>query len=311
MVHDEKERSIDAMYGPTDLFMYGATKVVTKISLSYETLDPTANDKQVQKRFKFNPEQSRLSFIELDQCLKMLGDIPPEVFVDALFLVGSSSLEPFPPLRESLGSSHSLTFKEVVVNLLQCGGNVFRFCERSPLDVRDAWLDRYMRAVQAIRHMIVLFKYDLVKPRTYLMEQRSDRAPSDLHDLIGFALPPELNYYLFRGMIGPRVLNWLISGKIRISAPLAGGDSDAYRKLVREQLDPWRKQAVAMIAFNINRYFQQKEIITSFWFGSDADQKFIIKDLSQPKKIVASWRVTDQIASARLIELQVGWRSTN
>ena len=305
MVHHYQQGAIDAMYGSSELFMYGAPKVITKISLSYESLENNSGEKPSQKRFSFNPDQSRFSWLEMDQCLKMLGDISQGLFINALFLVGSAQLDCFPPLKESLNSTHSLTFREVVTSLGQCGGNLFQFCERYSVDVRSDWIDRYMRSSQSIRHMIVLFSYDVVKPRTYLKEQRSERAPSDLHELIGLALPEELQYYLYRGLIGSRVLDWLMSGKIKIQAPLAGGDSEAYRKLVREQLEPLRKESIALLAFSINRYFQRREITTSFWFGSEYDQKFNTKDVGPPKRSISSWRVRNNIITERLHDIKV------
>ena len=311
MVYHLQEGAVDAIYGPSGLFLFGATKLITKINQVYE---PQGNEEERSKRrFDFSPDQSTFTWLELEPCLKMLGDISHDMFVDALYLAGNPQLEAFPPLTDPLNYSQPFTFRNVVDLLLSSDGNVIRLCDQYVHDARltkSGWQDRYMRAVQAIRHMIVLFRHDIVKPRTYQNEPRSNRAPSDLHELIGLALPEELQYLLYRGMLAPRVLNWLITGKIKVFAPLSGGDSEHYRKLVKEDLQPLRKESLALLAFSINRYFQQKEITTSFWFGPEHEEKFNIKDLASPKRLLASWRVREDLLSKRLEDIQVNLSSS-
>ena len=302
MMHSLEQGAIDAIYGPSDLFLSGATKFISKISPSYEA-QGARDDEKSKKKYEFSPEQSTITWLELEPCLKLLGDLPYETFIDALFLSGTPQLEAFPPLSDPLNYQQPFTFRNVVDLLLSSNSNVLRLCDQYMHDarvVKTHWADRYMRLVQAVRHMIVLFHHDLVKPRTYKNDQRSDRAPSDLHELLGLALPEELQYYLYRGMIGPRVLDWLISGKIKIFSPLSGGESEPYRKLVREDLHPRREEAIALLAFSMNRYFQQKEITTSFWFGAEYDEKFHVRDLGSPKKLVSGWRVRESLLSERL-----------
>lgn len=233
----------------------------------------------------------------------MLGDISHDTLLDALLLAGTSQLEAFPPLSDPLNYQQPFTFRNVVDLLVSTSGNVIRLCDQYVHDSRIGklnWVDRYMRVVQSARHMIVLFHHDLAKPCTYRSQPRSKRAPSDLHELIGLALPEELQYYLYRGMIGTRVLNWLMSGKISVSAPLSGGDSDAYRKLMIDDLQPRREEALALLAYSINRYFQQREITTLFWFGPEYEVKFNIKDLSSPKRLLFGWRVREGQLTERL-----------
>ena len=121
-----------------------------------------------------------------------------------------------------------------------------------------------------------------------------DNAPSDLHDCVGQRLPEELNMYLSRGMIRPRVLNWLASGTILILAPYDGGDSKVYQDLVRKQLEPLRRQILSLLADSLNRYYQRKEITTRYWFDPKGSSKVNIKDLlPSPKDSIASWNVKE------------------
>ena len=308
MIHHLRSGAIDVLYGSSELFMYGATKIITQFSLSYDLQDYTDENGGPKRRMCLNAENSTFTWLDLEPCLKMLGDVSQEKFVDALFLAGSSVLETFPPLKDPSQYSQPFTFRNVIDILTTHHSNVLRLCDHYSQDARMVqidWEDRYMRAVQAVEHMIVLFKYDLVKPRTYRDEPRSARAPSDIHELVGLALPEELYYYMYRGLIGPRVLNWLMSGKIKVCAPYAGGESEQYRKLVKEQLQPWRMQALALLAFSINRYYQQKEIAVSFWFGSELEQKFNMKDFNSPKAVLSTWRVRDKHLGERLAQLNV------
>lgn len=305
MIHALQEGSVDALYGPSELFLYGAPRLISKIRWHYDPTSDSNGDGGSQTTYKFSLEQSKITWLELDQCLKMLGDVPLELFQDAMYLVGTKSLEPFPPLRDTLESQASLPFKEVVASLNQIGGNILQFCERYPPAIRGNWLDRYMRAHQAIKHMVILYDYETVKTRTYRNTQRIDRPPSDIHELVGLQLPAELHHYLYHGMIGPRVLNWLISGKIKLSAPLTGEDSDAYRKLMRDQLDPWRKQSLALLAFTLSHYWQRKEFTTHSWFSPENDQKFSMRDLTSDKQSISTWRVNETILKDRLKAMQV------
>ena len=308
MIHQLRSGAIDALYGSSELFMYGATKIITKFLLGYDSQEYTDKKADTKRKFSLNMENSTFTWLELEPCLKMLGDVSQEVFVDALFLAGSSVLETFSPLKDSLQYPQPFTFRNVIDLLITYNGNVLRLCDHYSQDTRMVqikWEDRYMRAVQSVKHMIILFRHDVVKPRTYHDEPRSARAPSDIHELVGLALPEELHYYMYRGMIGPRVLNWLMSGRIKVYAPYAGGESESYRKLVKEQLQSWRMQSLALLAFSINRYYQQKEIITSFWFGSEHDQRVNMKDFSSPKAILSSWRVRGDLLSKRLSQLNV------
>ena len=308
MMHSLEQNAVDALYGSSELFLYGAQRIITKFTLAHETIEAPGKAGAVSKRSQLKQDACTFTWIDLDQCLKMLGDIPVNFFIDALFLAGSSRLETFPPLKDSLQYPQPFTFRNVVDLLLSFSGNVFRMCEHYSQDTRVAqinWIDRYMRAVQSVRHMIILIRHDLVKPRTYQSSQRAQRPPSDLHELVGLALSEELQYYLYRGLIGPRVLGWLISGKIKITAPHAGGESEQYRRLVKDQLHPLRRQALSLLAYSINRYYHMQEVVTSFWFDSESDIKFNLRDFGAPRKALQSWQTREDVIRERAKELKV------
>ena len=308
MLYHLQQGAVDALYGSSELLLYGTEKLITKFSLVHETMESIGKNGSMQKKSQLKPDLSSFTWVDTDQCRKVLGDISSENFVDALFLAGSSRLRAFPLLKDSSQYPQPFTFQNAVDLLLSSNGNVIRLCEQYAQNNAVAeinWVDEYMRSVQAMKHMIILIRHDMVKPRSYQSTTRATQAPADLHELVGLALPEELHYYLYRGLIGPRVMGWLISGLIKIQAPHAGGESEQYRTLMKNQLHPLRRQAISLLAFSMNRWYQQKEIRTSFWFESDTDLSFNLRENPPPKKEISSWRVRTSLILERAREMQV------
>lgn len=171
------------------------------------------------------------------------------------------------------------------------GGNVSTICNQYADDEevqRLDYLGRYKQAMAGIRHHVVITSEGDIETLD------KNNAPHDLHDCVGQRLPEELNMYLSRGMIRPRVLNWLASGTILILAPYDGGDSKVYQNLVRQQLEPLRRQTLSLLADSLNRYYQRKEITTKYWFDSNTLSSVNIKDLlPSPKDSINSWNVKE------------------
>ncbi|KAL8735967.1 MAG: hypothetical protein Q9166_000529 [cf. Caloplaca sp. 2 TL-2023] len=284
---------VDAVYGPSELFLFGVDKVVTKFKLAYQSYDGLERG-SAKKGSQFVAENSEFFWTDRRTCLEELGRIPSNLFEDALLLAGSKSLVAFPP---TIRPNKIYTFREVVNLLAGSGGNVVTLCNQHSDDEevqRLDYLDRYKRAKTSIRHHIVITTEGDIEALD------KDNAPSDIHDCVGQRLPEELNMYLARGLIRPRVLNWLASGTILILAPYDGGDSQVYQNLVRQQLEPLRRQALSLLADSLNRYYQRKEITTKYWFDPNAVSKVNIKDLlPSPKDSVASWNVKQDAMSRR------------
>lgn len=181
------------------------------------------------------------------------------------------------------------TIRDVVNLLTSCGHSVSQVCAQYSADptLKDInYLDKYKQARTAIKHHVVITKDGDIETID------KENAPSDVHDCIGQRLPEELNMYLSRGMVRPRVLNWLTSGTIYVTAPLDGGDSIEYQDLVKTKLDPLRRVSLCLLADSGNRYYQRKEITTRLWFEPEYKAKFNIKDLlPSPKESLSKWNV--------------------
>ncbi|KAL8815851.1 MAG: hypothetical protein Q9223_005053 [Gallowayella weberi] len=293
---------VDAIYGPSELFLYGVDKIITQFKLLYQQDDAPAKEKPLDGPAKkspklssqFIPETSEFLSIDRRSCLEELGRIPSSLFDEALLLAGSKVLTAFPPAAKS---KKTYPFRDVITLLAGFGGNVVALCNQYSDDEevqRLDYLDRYKRAMTGIRHHIVI----TIEGDIDTLDK--DNAPSDLHDCIGQRLPEELNMYLSRGLVRPRVLNWLASGTVVILPPYDGGDSKVYQHLIQQQLEPIRRQTLSLLADSLNRYYQRKEITTRYWFDAKAEFKFNIKDLlPSPKSSLDSWNVKDEAMSKR------------
>lgn len=250
-------------------------------------MDPKLGN--IKKSSHFIPEQSDFHSIDRRTCLEELGRIPPDLFIDSLLLAGSKALGPFPAFKEK-----GYTIRDVVNLLASYGRSVVSLCNQYPEDKQVPravflnYLDQFKRALTGIRHHVVITMEGDIEALN------KGTAPSDLHDCVGQRLPEELNLYLIRGLVQPRVLNWLASGTILVPAPYDGGDSQIYRNLVRFQLEPMRKQALSLLADSVHRYYQRKEITTKYWFDMSYEAKFNIKDiLPSPKESLSTWNVKE------------------
>ena len=228
--------------------------------------------------------------------------MPVETFIDACLLAGSSLLRTFPPLENPTVYTKGYSMRDVVNLIISCGRSVTSVCAQYQDDAQVKqldYLDRYRRAVTAIKHHIIIAKDGNVETLD------SRHAPSDVHDCIGQRLPEELNMYLSRGMLRPRVLTWLTSGAIFVTAPYDGGNSREYQNLVRSQLEPWRRQALCLLSDSVHRYYQRKEITTKFWYEEDYAGNFNIKDLlPSPKNLLRTWHVKDSLIHERRVNLK-------
>lgn len=297
---------IDAVYGPSELFFFGIDKLITRFDLTYHTQEIFEHGVNNKIRH-FILENSTFRWIDRRTCLEELGGIPGEVFSDACLLAGSKILRPFPPLTNPALFSKGYSIRDVVSLIMSCGRSLTQVCAQYATDptLKEIdYIDRYKRALTIIRHHIVITKEGDIETLD------KENAPYDAHNCIGQRLPEELNMYLSRGMVQPRVLNWLTSGTIYVTAPYDGGDSPEYQNLVKTQLEPMRKQALSLLADHVHRYYQRKEITTKLWFDQEYETSFNIKDLlPSPKEALSKWNVKGDLILEQRRKLEVTGKS--
>ena len=299
---EHQKQFIDAIYGPSELFLYGVDKIITKFKTFHQTSE-VLDKGQSKKVSRFSLDDSSFQWIDRRNCLEELGRIPPSVFTDACFLAGSKVLITFPPLTNLSVYPKGFTMRDIVSLIISCGHSVTQVCAHYSGDaaVKELrYLDRYKRAATSVKYHIVITDQGDIGPKD------KERAPHDLNSCIGNRLPEELNMYLSRGMIRPRVLNWLASGRILLTAPYDGGDSQEYQSLVKNQLEPMRTQAISLLADSLHRYYQRKELITKVWFDAEYGVKTNVKDfLPSPKDRISEWNVRGSIITGQRRKLGV------
>lgn len=229
-------------------------------------------------------------WVKKPDCLTELG-ITADVFTDACLLAGSSII-PTLPVIDNMGSHKASKIRRAVEVLIGNNRDGNRVCIRYQEDPQFRalnYLDRYRKAKLAVKHHVIMTKEGRVEP----LDVQS--APGDIHEFIGQRLPDELYFYLARGIIGPRVLNWRTSGEIFEPPPLDNGDSEAYHDLVQNKLTDVRATTIALLSYSLHRFYQHKDVTLRCWFDKDDAKVISMRDLVNPKPIAESWKVSADV----------------
>ena len=216
-----------------------------------------------------------------------LDNIPPEMFVDACMLSGTSFFPTFPTLD---GSHHRKQSKirgamDLMMGLGRSGISVCLHYQDDPQLRSTSYLDKYRRNRLAIKHHIILTKNGKVEPLN------AELAPGDIHEFIGQRLPDELYFYLSKGLIGPKVLNWRTSGEIIEQPSLDGGEWEDYRVLIRDLLTPLRVSTISLLSLSLNHYYQHKDVSLRCYFDRASRKPISTRDAADEKPIIGGWVV--------------------
>jgi hypothetical protein len=87
------------------------------------------------------------------------------------------------------------------------GFNVVQAYADDPSVSKTHYIDTFCRTRCAVKYHLVYTDDGEVRPL------RHERAPSDLHEIIGYRLPDEVYFYLLTGMIGPQVSEYFTGEK--------------------------------------------------------------------------------------------------
>ena len=71
--------------------------------------------------------------------------------------------------------------------------------------------------------------------------------------------------------------------------PLDGGDSDAYKTLVREKLRPLRVQALSLVTTSLHRYYHKQSVDLATWWNESNRTALYNPDTAE--KTADSWHV--------------------
>lgn len=239
----------------------------------------------------------KFTWVKKPDCLFDLGGISADLFTDACLLAGSSTIPTLPYIDNMGPHKASIKIRRAVEVLMNNNRDGNRVCIRYQDDPQFRalnYLDRYRRAKLAIKHHVIMTKEGRVEP----FDVQS--APGDIHEFIGQRLPDELYFYLARGVIGPRVLNWRTSGEIFEPPPLDNGDSEAYHNLVQKQLMEVRTTTIALLSYCLNRSYQYRDVTFRCWFDKDDAKVISMRELANPIPIAESWKVSVDVFGPQL-----------
>lgn len=208
-----------------------------------------------------------------------------------------------------MAAAKQVTINDAVGLLNSTGRSVIQLCNfhRDDPEIQNMqYADRYKKVIMTIKHHVVLESNGVVGPLDF------DHAPGDVHEFVGQRLPEELFFYISKGMLGTQIPNWLTSGEIDLSLPGGVIDSEPYRRLIIEQLNPLRTEALKILAESLNYYYQSRTIRVRSWDGRDAQSLTIpLKEISPLKTKMLQWKVRGADLTHVLSKTKVNPRSLN
>jgi hypothetical protein len=133
--------------------------------------------------------------------------------------------------------------------------------------------------------------------------------PADLHEIFTHRLPDEIYFYLSRGLLSPQPLVWLASGQIIEHPPLDNGETNEYRRFIKEvitegQTGP-RATTLALISSVAHNFWAIRKVSGAFWFEHSAPpaNKYVLHTSPQTAQLaerVVGWHVPYSIVEEEL-----------
>ena len=272
---DDDKAFIDGIMGSKELLLYiGETDAIF--------FPPTAEDW----------DKKRFSGIFKDEKMKELGVTTADMFEDALLMVGTSFLPPFPPLQDTTITTKQPFSVMDALNLLRTSEkSVTSACNQFSdiLQSKDPnWMDKYRKAKMAVKHVLIVTEDGKIHIKDW------DHLTGDNFDYLGLQLPSELFHYLYEALIGPRIMNCITHLQYLVYPTLDGSASDEYKRLVTSSLVPVKEMTVALISSRIHRAIQYKDINLRFWFDDNLKHTLVHRNLQpQINNQADGWRVRD------------------
>jgi hypothetical protein len=264
LVRMEEEGSGDAIVGAMSCFLFGAERTI--LSFDWEN-----------KTFLWVMKKDVLNKLNLNSTQ----------FVDLCLLSGLTVLAPA-PLSEIEESTTPIQPARALMSRAMNDGLVV--CEQ----LKDKpYLALFEKARAAVTHITTL------KQGGEVVLASPESSPQDIHEVLGQRLPDEFYYYLSRGVIGPKMLQWRTRNEIFEISPLDGGASTAYQTLVSKTLVPLRTRAMALLSRSLHRYYQRTDVGLVCWYD-EANRKAL--DLAEVVQSIQQdpsdrWQVKDEVFS--------------
>lgn len=264
---------------------------------SQELLLYDINDAIISPPSPADWEKKAFSGIIKSDLIRKLN-VSPDMFQDALLMIGTSFLPTFPPLLDNTIITRQPYIIEDAINLLRTSEkSVANTCAafHDVLQLRDPnWLDKYRKAKMAVKHSIIASEDGNIHIREY------DNLTQDNHEYLGLQLPAEMYHYLSKSLIGPRLMNCFSTSEFFVMPTLDGVISEEYRRLVTRSLVPVKEKTAALISSRIHRGFLYKDITMRYWFDDSLKQVLNHRNVQpHPNTQADTWGVRDEELKAR------------
>ncbi|KAG8974004.1 hypothetical protein FRC05_007920 [Tulasnella sp. 425] len=249
---------VHSIYCATDALLFpNMDRVITQLDLTAPT--PT---------FTFVVKRSILNELGLTE----------EQFLDAGIMAGFDSYMTFPP---NANEANFTTTVNMVKEYKMGYAAVLAHSEHPAVKVSN-YLEQFARARAMVKYSLILTSEGVVTSLPLAIPPPSANhhhhsitttdIPSDLHEVFTNKLPDEVYFYLSRGLIGPQALVWLTSGQIIEPPPLDNGETNEYKRFVKEVITEGatgpRATSLALIAGVLHNWWSKKQVTANFWFDS-------------------------------------------
>lgn len=143
---------------------------------------------------------------------------------------------------------------------------------------QSGYTDTFARSKTMIKYSLILHADDgrvmplplALPPPANLPAITGADVPNDIQEVFSYRLPDEVYFQLFRGLISPRLLGALTSGYWIEHPPLCGGESDEYRRFLKDIITEHpaspRCTALALLASPLNAFWRTRQVYASYYF---------------------------------------------
>ena len=286
---------IHAIFGPTDTLLYpGVDKLITSLDLT-----------SVNPSFQFTSKRTFIQELSVTE----------DQFLDIGILVGFDHSPPFPP------TVHEQALKATVdiVKYYKSGHAAVQAYSDHPAVKTIQYADHFARTRAMIKFSLILSSEGTVLPLplaiTTPVHGHSNHHPTaadipqDLQEIFTHRLPDEIYFYLSRGLLGPQALVWLTTGQIVENPPLDNGETNEYKRFVKEvitegQTGP-RATSLALVSSIAHTFWSGKKVQGLFWFEqpNSHNPRFIQHNAPQTAQLaerVTGWHVPSVVVEDEL-----------
>jgi hypothetical protein len=239
---------IHSIYGPNELFLFdGVDKIILSIDF---------------KRLTF-------TYVSKRSLLNELG-LNSEQLLDLGLLAGSEFSQTFPVLGPEF------TFKAVqdLVRQYRSGLSAVMALADYPAVKNSGYVEQFCRARALVKYSLVLVAEEgrvlplplAAPPSPPAPTITAADVPHDLHDVFSHRFPDEVYFHVCRGLVSPMSLGALASGHWVDPTPLCGGETDDYKRFLKETLSEHpqgpRCVALALTSAALNPFWGKRPVVS-------------------------------------------------